>query len=221
METNQDLKDRIVKLEMILHGMEQANLSPHVNNQSFNISELAKSLSKAQAEFKPISQNRSNPFFKSKYADLDSILKAVRPALAKHGLSFYQYTSIDNGKTILHSRILHTSGQWVESQTNIAPPKADIQSYGSTMSYQRRYSAITLLGVATTDDPFDDDGNSVSIPVSKQKINASQTSELKSALKGKDVLLPVILKKLSIDSLEEMKQYDFKTIMGIIKNYKG
>lgn len=236
METNQDLNftERISKLEMVLYGLEQANSNPHAKNQSFDISELAKSFSKAQAEFAPIGQNRSNPFFKSKYADLDAILKAVRPSLAKNGLSFYQYTSIDCSQTILHSRILHISGQWIESQTLISPPKSDIQSYGSTMSYQRRYSALNILGVATTDDPSDDDGNHVTggnhvthdkaatfTKNTSSRITNEQIDELRKTIKGKEVLVPVILKKLNIRNMDEMLQSDFKTIIGIINNYDG
>jgi len=215
------IQERLTKIETILYGIEQSNLNPHAQNQSYTINEIATAFSKAQAEFGRIEQNRSNPFFKSKYADLDAILKAVRPALSKHGLSFYQYESIKNGETILHSRIMHSSGQWIESQTKINPPKGDIQSFGSTMSYKKRYSALTILGVATSDDPSDDDGNSVSQKnPPKSTITPTQVKKISTEIKGKEFLEPVIMKKLKIEKWTDMLQSDFDTVMNIIKKYE-
>jgi len=105
-------------------------------NQSEKLDEFAPAFSKAQAEFGTVEQNRKNPFFKSSYADLDAIVRAVKPALAKNGLSFYQYTSFLENTVFLHSRVLHSSGQWIESQAPIVPEKPGIQALGSTLSYQ-------------------------------------------------------------------------------------
>jgi hypothetical protein len=126
---------------------------------SEHINEIALALSKAQGEYLPVAQSRQNPFFKSQYADLDAYITAARPALTKHGLAFYQFTKLSpNGPTVLHTRLIHASGQWIESRSRIIPIKNDMQAYGSALSYQRRYSAMTLLGITSNNDPLDDDG---------------------------------------------------------------
>lgn len=129
---------------------------PYCSDQ---INDIALALSKAQGEYLPVAQSRQNPFFKSQYADLDAYITAARPALTKHGLAFYQFTKLSaNGPTVLHTRLIHSSGQWIESRSRIIPIKNDMQAYGSALSYQRRYSAMTLLGITSNNDPLDDDG---------------------------------------------------------------
>lgn len=126
---------------------------------SKNIEKVATAFAKAQSRFRSVGYNRENPYFKSKFADLDAILRHVRPSLAENGLTFYQFTKLsDKGPTVLHSRILHSSGQWIETRARIVPPKNDQQSYGSTLSYQKRYAAMTILGITASDDRYDDDG---------------------------------------------------------------
>lgn len=139
----------------------RTQLSSRTNSYSSeSIDELAKALAAAQGEYKPVSFNRENPFFKSGYADLDAIIKSVRGALAAHGLSFIQLLCQDeNDKTYLHSKILHESGQWIESRSPIrVPDQVKIQEYGSIISYHKRYAASALLGVSVSADPSDDDG---------------------------------------------------------------
>ena len=119
---------------------------------------IATALAKAQGEYLTVYCNRENPYFKSSYADLDAILKAVRPALTKYALSFIQQPRTDkDGSIMLHSILMHSSGQWIESRVRVVPPKNDAQSFGSTLSYQRRYAAVSILGVAISDDIIDDD----------------------------------------------------------------
>lgn len=125
---------------------------------SVDINEIAIAFAKAQGEFPSVGFNRDNTFFKSGYADLDAILRAVQPSLHKNGLSFYQFTKIgDGGEIILHSRLLHSSGQWLETRSRIVPEKGDHQSYGKAVSYHRRYAAMTLLRITASNDPLDDD----------------------------------------------------------------
>lgn len=120
--------------------------------------ELATAFAKAQAQYRKVGLNRENPFFKSGYADLDAIIDSVSLALSGNGLAFYQYTQLnDKGETILHSKLKHASGQWISSQARIIPIKNDPQSYGSALSYQKRYQAQTLLRVTISADWSDDD----------------------------------------------------------------
>lgn len=116
-------------------------MSPQIN-------ELADALSKAQAKIKGAVKDASNPFFKSKYADLASIWEACRDALTSNGLSVLQPIYEGHICTIL----AHKSGQWVMSKYPISPLKNEPQSFGSAITYARRYALASMVGVTPEDD---------------------------------------------------------------------
>jgi hypothetical protein len=124
---------------------------------SEEIGSLAEALSKAQGELKNIEKGKVNPHFKSRYADIADGLEVIRPILSKHGLSVVQVTSVnhDTGMFCLITRLMHSSGQWIESSYPLPTGKA--QEQGSAITYARRYSLFSLVGTAGTDE--DDDGN--------------------------------------------------------------
>jgi hypothetical protein len=121
---------------------------------------LFEALSKAQGEMKPAVKDSVNPFFKSKYADWATIIKASRECLAKNGLSIMQMVvDRENGQKYLYTKLGHSSGQFVASRVKVIPLKPDPQTLGSTITYLKRYSVATLICVA---DPYeDDDGESL------------------------------------------------------------
>jgi len=127
--------------------------------KSESIKELAGALAKAQGEFAGAVKDTNNPFFKSKYADLESVVSAIKPHLAKNGLSFIQLSHNLTGCAAIETVILHLSGEWISCGITAAPvSKQDAQGYGSAMTYARRYSLSAAFGVA----PEDDDGNAAS-----------------------------------------------------------
>ncbi len=126
-------------------------------NTSEQITELAKALAAAQAEIRNPKKDAVNPHFKSNYTDLAGGLDCVRPVLAQHGLSIIQSTGMDGDMMMLTTRLLHSSGQWIESVYPVAKFPAPHQQVGSALTYSRRYSLFAMVGVAGTDD--DDDGN--------------------------------------------------------------
>lgn len=122
-------------------------------NRSETINELAAALSKAQGEFESAKKDRANPFFKSKYADLASVLDATREAMAKNGLSFSQVpTRGDGDKITLTTMIMHSSGQWISGDYPVIVTKMDAQGLGSGITYARRYALQAMLGVSADDD---------------------------------------------------------------------
>lgn len=125
--------------------------------ESRELDKLYTSLAKAQLEMIPAKTTSNNPFFKSKYADLSSIVGASRKVLATNGLSVIQriIRSGSAGMTLL-TRLCHSSGQWIESSMTVNPPKQDIQSLGSYLTYLRRYTYSAIVGVVTAGE--DDDG---------------------------------------------------------------
>lgn len=124
---------------------------------SENLNELAAALAKAQAKIENAPLNKSNPHFKSKYADLAAIRDAVTKPLAEQGLSYVQMTgAAENGQFVLFTRLMHTSGQWLESTYPLPVDVNKQQVMGSAMTYARRYSLAAVCGLAAEED---DDGN--------------------------------------------------------------
>jgi hypothetical protein len=102
-----------------------------------------------------------NPHFKSRYADLATVLKTVRPVLSKHGIALTQTTRVeDDGRMLLETR-LHWSDEEGVWYYPVSPTKNDPQGLGSAMTYARRYALQAIVGVAADDD---DDGNAASAP---------------------------------------------------------
>jgi len=123
--------------------------------QSESIIALAPALVAALAEVGGVRKDARNPHFKNDYASLEAVSEATRPILAKHGLGVIQGPGDFDGKALsVTTRILHTSGEWIESVVQIPLSKADAQGAGSAVTYGRRYALMAMLGVA----PVDDDG---------------------------------------------------------------
>lgn len=124
--------------------------------QSESIDQLAVALAQAQAVIDHAPADRNNPAFRSKYADLGSVIDAVKPALNKHGLSFLQaFEPAPEGHLMLTTMLLHASGQWLRSTCLMPLAKLDPQGYGSAATYARRYGLMAVCGIAAEDD----DGN--------------------------------------------------------------
>ncbi len=124
--------------------------------RSKSIKELATALAKAQGDIGFAMKDTANPFFKSKYADLASVVGAIKESLAKYGLSFTQISHDAEHAVCVETIILHASGEWISNGKLTVPvAKNDAQGFGSAMTYARRYSLSAAFGVA----PEEDDGN--------------------------------------------------------------
>jgi len=115
--------------------------------------EIAKALVLAQMEMGNAKKDSTNPFFKSKYADLNSVREACIPALNAHGIAVFQPTVHIDGKNFVKTVLLHESGETFESLTEIIYNKQnDAQAQGSGISYARRYGLQSLCNVGAEDD---------------------------------------------------------------------
>jgi len=123
---------------------------------------LIKALVKARAQIGAAKKGSVNPAFRSKYADLSAVMDAVREALQANGMEFVQ-TIRDNSVITV---VMHESGETMElAPFPIVAVKNDAQGHGSALTYARRYSLQTALGVPAEDD----DGNAASKPVAAQQ----------------------------------------------------
>lgn len=117
---------------------------------------LAKALVQALSEISGVAKGKTNPAFKSKYVDLSSVLDAIRPVFANHGLAVTQETSPSEDGVIVETVVLHFSGEERRfGKLYIPANKRDAQGAGSALTYARRYSLMTAFGVPAEDD----DGN--------------------------------------------------------------
>lgn len=123
---------------------------------------LAKALAQAQGEMANARKDKTNPFFKSKYADLAAVWDACRDALSKFELSVTQPLSTDeNGKIYLTTILMHSSGEMISSTIPVISVKPDPQSIGSAITYFKRFALMAVVGV-TSSDEVDDDGHEAS-----------------------------------------------------------
>jgi hypothetical protein len=121
-----------------------------------SIKEIAAAMAKAQGVVKKATKNRTNPHFKSKFADLESVWDACREALTKNGLSVVQSLgSSTDGKPQLTTILMHTSGEFIENSVLLPVLRVGAQDIGSALTYMKRYSLAALIGIA---DSEDDDG---------------------------------------------------------------
>lgn len=120
------------------------------------IEKIAEALAKAQGEMKPAAMDRTNPHFGNKYATLASVWEAIRPVMASNGLSVIQIPGDHQQGLMLTTTLMHTSGQQISSTIVMPLPKKDPQSYGSALTYARRYGLCAMLGVVAEED---DDAN--------------------------------------------------------------
>jgi hypothetical protein len=123
---------------------------------SAEIGEIAKALPVAQAAFDPVVLDATNPHFESRYATLDAILSATRPALNANGISFLQGVTSEAGAVHILTRLQHTSGEFIQSPHVVPVSKNDAQGIGSAITYAKRQAAQAILGLSARGE--DDDG---------------------------------------------------------------
>jgi hypothetical protein len=119
---------------------------------SESINELATALCAAQSQMGGAVKDSANPFFKSRYADLTSVIKAIKQPFADNGLSYTQFPVNDDSGVGVSTRLMHISGQWLEMEYTLPTVKKDPQASGSCISYARRYALQSIAGIPTAED---------------------------------------------------------------------
>ena len=141
-------------------------------NKSETIKELATALNKAQADMSGAKKKATNPFFKSKYSDMNAVVDAVRIPFSENGLSYSQFPLFENGCVGVETILMHDSGEWISSILMLPMTKQDPQAAGSAITYARRYSLQSIAGIPSEDD----DGNST-VKSSKPKIDIAEVAK--------------------------------------------
>lgn len=139
---------------------------------SEQINELAASLVAFQQEMPQVKKEntaevvskRTGGKFQYKYADLADVYSAALPVSTKNGIAIIQ--GFTDG--CLQTRILHSSGQWMEDEGLKLPVELPPQELGSAITYFRRYGALSALGIAPEED--DDAGSATAAHRSKPQV---------------------------------------------------
>jgi hypothetical protein len=139
---------------------------------SEQLDKIIPALMTVKSKLQAVTKGANNPFFKSKYADLNTYLDEVEPLLAENELVLFQPVRVgDLGANIVASVIMHKSGQFVSSEMNVASQNLDAQKLGAAVTYFRRYTLGALLAMKAEDD----DGNVASGKTTERKA-APQTT---------------------------------------------
>lgn len=119
-----------------------------------DIKDIAAALFQFQGNVEGVHKSSRNPAFKTKYANLETVIDTIRPGLQAAGLVFLQAPGlVQDGKLSLTTRLMHpASGQWIQSTMQAPLPKSDPQAVGSATTYLSRYSLMAILGVPPTED---------------------------------------------------------------------
>lgn len=137
--------------------------------KSESIAELAKALVAVQEEMPKLKKTADNPFFKSKYVDLATVMESMLPILSKNGLAITQFVSNIDGQSSLTTTLIHTSGEFMSATMPLLLPKNDPQGQGSAITYARRYGAMSALGIVADED---DDGNKAARSYQQSQVTA-------------------------------------------------
>ena len=155
----------------------------------------------AQAEFGPIIKSTKGA--RGNYAPLDSVLEAVRPIINKHALALTQATFVSDGTLFVRSSIVHTpTGEHHDAEYPAGLFTLQHQQLGAGVTYARRYSLLSLLGVFPENE--DDDGEKAGAagppPRQQPTQNASQA-------KKADVWPRFVEKLRSFTDLDELERW--------------
>ncbi len=141
-------------------------------NRSEQINELFAALAKAQGQMQDAEKSSTNPHFRTKYADLAAVHRAVRKPLSDNGIAFVQLLRTGDGYIEVETILAHTSGQFVSEVFSFPVPQFTPQGIGSAASYARRYALMGMTGLAAAEAGEEDDDAETagsSAPVREQK----------------------------------------------------
>jgi len=212
------------------------NVAPEPK-RSPEINELTTALAKAQSEMKSADLNKSNPYFKSSYADLQSIVGASRGPLTKNGLSITQQLYDEYDASWLITTLWHASGQFITSRRRVVPAKNDIQTISSHTTYLKRMAYASLIGVVAGDD--DDDGEAA-VATSRETfakgvalntkynpkhtkaevVTKEQLEEIEYELSAYPDVAELVLDGLKLQNLADMPKEKFLVAINRIREIK-
>ena len=179
---------------------------------------IATALAAAQSEMGKALKQSSNPHFKSKYADLASVMDACLPALNSHGIAVIQPSGENETGRYVETTLIHcTSGEMLSCRVPLIVAKNDMQGYGSAVTYARRYGLMSMAGIA----PEDDDGNAAAKAPPKEEtpkpITEDQYRELNDIIFETETDEEKFCAYMKVETIEMLNQKQFKDAITMLQ----
>lgn len=186
-------------------------------------SEIYGALAKAQESIHNATTNTDNEFTKKKYANLASVMDAVRKPLAENGIALFQVTE-DPGQGVLGIRtvLAHESGQTIQDVITMAPPKLDPQGIGSCRTYMRRYAVLAMCGIAGAAD--DDAESTKADPEDYERLTSAEVDKVLMQAdemfgdRTDAVIAKMLDRVFGLKRLGDVKAGEFDVVMNQLKN---
>jgi len=140
-----------------------------------------KTLAQAMLDFRvnvdSVTKDSDNPFYKSKYASYNTVRETINPTLDMLGICVVESPNILDGVDVLNTKIYMADNpsDMIESNIRLLVPKGDMQQLGGAITYARRYSLVSLFGLAVDDDDGNEASEHPSIPTWE---NANQRKDV-------------------------------------------
>jgi hypothetical protein len=177
---------------------------------SEDITKLAAALVKAQGAMDGAKKDAKNDHFKNRYATLEAVIDAVKPALNANGIAYLQMPeAVIDGAVEIETMLVHETGQWLRSVLHVPLGKRDAQGIGSAVSYGRRYALMAICGIPAEDD----DGNAAS--ASEPKRQAKPAAVAAEPAPDPDHAEVLISRARSMDELADLWRTPW--IVSIVK----
>lgn len=117
------------------------------------VAKLFAAIHAAQGVMTGVAKDSVNPHFKNRYASLENVIEAAKPALQANGLAFTQAPgALVDGAIEVTTMLMHVSGEWLRSTLHVPLVKRDPQGVGSAITYGTRYALMATLGLPPVDD---------------------------------------------------------------------
>lgn len=178
---------------------------------------ISPALVAALGELRGVAKDSKNPHFKNDYASLEAVIETARPVLLSHGLAFMQgLGEYVGGAMTVSTRIIHESGEWIESDFQMPVGKSDPQGTASASTYARRYSLMGILGLPAVDD----DGEAATRPspaAQLAKITPEQVTEIQALIVSVGADVPKFLDYLKVSSVEAIPATSFNAAKAALE----
>jgi hypothetical protein len=181
--------------------------------QSDTINELASALAKAQGEFTQAELDSQGHF--GGYSSFESLVKATRPVLVKHGLSVTQKIMHIDGTDFMQTILLHSSGQYTASHARLWLAKNDNPSLSSAVTWMKRLSYGAILGVITHDGSVEE----VDEPT-PDTLNDAELRQLAAELEGFPMIAQKLLTACGVRRLADVPRIKFQEYLKHIQQQK-
>ncbi len=197
---------------------------------SDSIGQITEALSKAQGKIENALKDSANPFFKSKYADLSSVMAVTKEPLSSNNLSFSSSIVQAGGVNFLVCTLSHISGEWFRSYMPLITAKNDMQSMGAAISYGRRFglAALCHVGVEESDGEGTVDRGTGEVKAEPKAVKSEPLSQLqKDKIMGlaeaidDEEYLDKLCKFLNVKTLVEIRAADFDKVMLSLEKKLG